>query len=92
MKLYEDVLLTVDFDRTMSAPDSSIPQRNLDAVRYFMENGGTFTMNTGRTTNNFRAQMQVIPVNAPFLLYNGSAAYDNGKLVNCTESDMTEVT
>lgn len=88
MKLYEDVLLTVDFDRTMSAPDSSIPQRNLDAVRYFMENGGTFTMNTGRTTNNFRAQMQVIPVNAPFLLYNGSAAYDNGKLVNCIPIEL----
>lgn len=88
MGLYDDVLLTVDFDRTMSAPDSSIPQRNLDAVRYFMENGGTFTMNTGRTTTNFRAQMAVIPVNAPFLLYNGSAAYDNGRLVNCVPIDL----
>lgn len=88
MALYDDVLLTVDFDRTMSAPDSSIPQRNLDAVRYFMENGGTFTMNTGRTTTNFRAQMAVIPVNAPFLLYNGSAAYDNGTLVNCIPIDL----
>jgi len=86
--LFDDVLLTVDFDRTMSAPDSSIPERNLKAVRFFMENGGTFTMNTGRTTNNFRKQMEIIPVNAPFLLYNGSAAYDNGKLTNCVSIDL----
>ena len=39
MGIYSDVLLTVDFDRTLTAPDSSIPQRNIDAIRYFIENG-----------------------------------------------------
>ena len=29
MAIYSDVLLTVDFDRTLTAPDSSIPERNL---------------------------------------------------------------
>ena len=36
MALFSDILLTVDYDRTLTAPDSTIPQRNLDAVRYFM--------------------------------------------------------
>lgn len=85
---YSDVLLTVDFDRTFSARDSTVPQRNLDAVRYFMEQGGTFTINTGRSAVNFAKHLADTPVNAPFLLYNGSAAYENGKLCQCVEIDV----
>lgn len=85
---YSDVLLTVDFDRTFSARDSSVPQRNLDAVRYFMDQGGVFTINTGRSAVNFAKHIAETPVNAPFLLYNGSAAYENGKLSQCVEIDV----
>ena len=74
--MFTDVLLTVDFDRTLTAPDSTIPERNFTAIRYFMENGGAFTINTGRSVNTMGRLLHTIPVNAPFLLYNGSAAYD----------------
>ena len=47
--MFSDVLLTVDFDRTLTDPSANIPQRNLDAIAYFMEHGGAFTVNTGRT-------------------------------------------
>ena len=76
MGKFSDILLTVDYDRTLTAPDSTIPERNLEAIRYFMAEGGAFTVNTGRSlpmTHTFR---DVVPVNAPLLLYNGSAAYD----------------
>ena len=76
MAKFSDYLITTDYDRTLTAPDSSVPQRNLDAIRYFMENGGAFTVNTGRTVPSSGQLMRNIPVNAPFLLYNGSAAYD----------------
>lgn len=76
MGLFSDVLLTVDYDRTLTAPDSTIPQRNLDAIAYFMENGGTFTVNTGRSVPMARPMMEKVTTNAPFLLYNGSAAFD----------------
>ena len=76
MALFDDVLLTVDFDRTLTAPDTTIPARNLEAIHYFVENGGVFTLNTGRSTNTMGQRLTTIPVNAPFLLYNGSAAYD----------------
>ena len=79
MGLYSDVLLTVDFDRTLTAPDSTIPQRNLDAIRYFMDNGGAFTVNTGRSIPMYSRVMELVPVNAPLLLYNGSAAYDRDR-------------
>ncbi len=74
--MFSDILLTVDFDRTLTAPDSTIPQRNLEAIRYFMENGGAFTLNTGRSVNTLGSLVDTISVNAPFLLYNGSAALD----------------
>ena len=78
--MFSDILLTVDYDRTLTGVDSTIPQRNLDAIRYFTERGGSFTVNTGRSTATMGDLLHTIPVNAPFLLYNGSAAWENGKL------------
>ena len=79
MANFSDFLITTDYDRTLTAPDSTIPQRNMDAIRYFMENGGAFTVNTGRTIPSSQVLMRNVPVNAPFLLYNGSAAFDYEK-------------
>lgn len=76
MALFSDVLLTVDYDRTLTAPDSTIPERNLRAIDYFMENGGAFTVNTGRSLPMTKVFRDKVSVNAPLLLYNGSAAYD----------------
>ena len=88
MSVFDRVLLTVDYDRTLTAPDSTIPERNIEAIRYFMERGGAFTVNTGRSISTFGEMMKKIPVNAPFLLYNGSAACRNGVLEHCVEIQM----
>lgn len=86
--MFSDILLTVDFDRTLTAPDSTIPARNLEAIAYFMDNGGKFTVNTGRSTATFWQYLNTIPANAPFLLYNGSAAWENGVLKQCVTIDL----
>ena len=90
MGIFSDVLLTVDYDRTLTAPDSTIPERNLEAIRYFMENGGAFTVNTGRSVPMTKVFRDKVPVNAPLLLYNGSAAYDpnEGRLSFCHAIDL----
>ena len=82
MGIYSDILLTVDYDRTLTAPNGKIPERNLEAIRYFMEQGGAFTLNTGRSTTTGKKLIRTLPVNAPFLLYNGSAAYEDGALTD----------
>ena len=79
MGIFSDVLLTVDYDRTLTAPDSTLPERNIEAIRYFMENGGAFTVNTGRSIPMARPFLDKVPTNVPLLLYNGSAAYDREK-------------
>ena len=76
MGLFSDVLLTVDYDRTLTAPDSAIPERNITAIRWFIENGGTFTVNTGRSLPLTKVFREKIPTNAPLLLYNGAVFYD----------------
>lgn len=76
MGKFSDILLTSDFDRTLTAPDSTIPERNIEAIRYFIENGGAFTVNTGRSLAMSQVFLKQVPINAPLLLFNGSAAYD----------------
>lgn len=88
---FSDILLTVDYDRTLTAPDSTIPARNLEAIEYFMKNGGAFTVNTGRSVPMARAFLDKVPTNVPLLLYNGSGAYDreNGlSLLHPIEMDL----
>lgn len=76
MGIFSDILLCADFDKTLTAPDSTIPERNLEAIQYFMDNGGAFTVNTGRSRSLSRMFLDRVPVNAPVLMYNGAAAYD----------------
>ena len=74
--MFSDILLTVDYDRTLTAQDSTIPERNLEAIRWFIENGGAFTVNTGRSMPMIQPFKDKVPVNAPLLMYNGAVAYD----------------
>lgn len=88
--MFSDIFLTVDFDRTLTGPDSTIPENNLEAIRWFMANGGAFTVNTGRSVPMCREKIiGKVPVNAPLLLYNGSAAYDQqkGEFTRCYPLD-----
>ena len=77
--MFSDILLTVDFDRTLTACDSTIPQRNIEAIEYFTANGGAFTVNTGRSYVAYKGVEASVPTNAPLLLFNGSAMFLNGK-------------
>ena len=85
----------MDYDRTLTGPDSVIPERNIEAIRYFIEKGGAFTVNTGRSVPMTKVFRDIVPVNAPLLLYNGSSACDivTGKPEFCHEInlDMWEV-
>lgn len=88
MGLFSDILLTADFDRTLTDFAGIVPQRNVDAIHYFMENGGAFTVNTGRSLPQSGEILRQIPMNAPFLGYNGSVASENGKVLFAHTIDL----
>lgn len=76
MGKFTGVLLASDYDHTISAMDGSIPARNVEALRYFIREGGTFSVVSGRSVPLFRSRVPLLPINAPCLLYNGAVCYD----------------
>lgn len=76
MGIFDGILLATDYDRTLTDPNSVIPQRNLDAIRYFIDQGGAFTISTGRSVPMTAPWPRDLPLSAPLILYNGAAAYD----------------
>lgn len=72
---FTGVLLTSDFDGTF-VPSTKIVQEDVkEALRYFIKEGGLFTVSTGRTYMGFHAYSSEY-INAPVLLANGGMAFD----------------
>lgn len=69
-------LLISDLDGTMLDEKSGIPAANLEAVKRFVDQGGVFTIATGRTVESARRYVEQLPVNAPVCVMNGSLLYD----------------
>lgn len=75
MGKFDSLLIVSDFDGTLTGSDGKIPQRNIDAIKYFIREGGKFTVSTGRTLKGFHNYTPEL-INAPVLLGNGAFAYD----------------
>lgn len=86
MKKFDHILIASDIDGTLLWEAGYINPKNLDKLRYFCENGGRFTLSTGRNhIDVFRVTKQLEPfVNAPCILCNGSYLYDkeNGAFIH----------
>lgn len=76
MGKFDGILLASDFDDTLYDWTFHIPERNLEAIRYFMGEGGCFTVSTGRAHRTFAPYAPLVPMNAPAVLSNGAAIYD----------------
>lgn len=76
MGKFDGLLLASDFDDTLYGLDLRIPERNLKALRYFIREGGRFTVSTGRAHRTFAPFAHLVPMNAPAVLSNGAALYD----------------
>ena len=82
---FEGVLIASDIDGTLyNGQVGTIPERNKKAVAYFRENGGMFTLATGRSVPNARFLIREIPLSAPAVLANGTLVYDyeNEKIID----------
>ncbi|MDP4118651.1 MAG: HAD family hydrolase [Bacillota bacterium] len=84
MKKYEGILLCTDVDGTLAdrSGNANISRENICAVKYFMENGGLFTLATGRQKRFTKQLDQVFKINAPMIAINGTTVIDeSGKLL-----------
>ena len=85
MGRFDGVLLASDFDNTLiytedallrGEPIPPLPERNRQALTYFMAEGGRFAVSTGRALAAFEKYAPLVPMNAPGVICNGAALYD----------------
>ena len=75
MGKFDGILLCTDFDHTL-AIKAVVSQENADAIRYFQENGGRFTVVSGRNPFFLKEHIEGFAVNAPLVGYNGALIID----------------
>ncbi len=76
MGKFSQVLFASDFDHTLSDYNDCIPRENIEAIEYFIWEGGRFCVASGRSIPMFRAKTTLLPFNAPCIFYNGAVCYD----------------
>ena len=88
MLKFNKVLLASDFDNTLVYTQGALERgedippmsaRNREAVEYFIQNGGYFSISTGRALPAFARYAKDLPCNAPCVIANGAAIYDFNK-------------
>ncbi len=82
MARYSGILLCSDFDGTL-AHKQGIPQKNIDAIKYFCDNGGTFSVVSGRSFGFFEKYADALRLDSYIGCINGAMIYHRptGKLI-----------
>jgi Cof subfamily protein (haloacid dehalogenase superfamily) len=76
MKKFEKWLIATDLDGTLYEKENQIPKRNIDAVNYFISEGGLFTVATGRPICSTEKLIDGVQISCPAITCNGQAVYD----------------
>ena len=78
MRKFENTVIVTDLDGTFLGKDASLVEENLRAVKYFKENGGNFTVATGRVPQHVLEAVPMVSelVNMPAITNNGGCLYD----------------
>ena len=96
MGKFDGVLFFADYDDTLYNTAHAVSPENRAAIRYLIENGGYFSVATGRAHRTFTPQIKKedIPINAPVVLSNGAAIYDYASnrylLDSCLDRDAPQ--
>lgn len=78
---FDGVLFYSDYDDTLYNSAHTVSHENHAAIRYFQQNGGRFSVATGRAHRTFTPQIEKerLVLTAPVVLSNGAALYDYGE-------------
>lgn len=77
MKPFEGWTIISDLDNTLFwNATRCIPEENQNAIAYWRENGGRFTIATGRYLGSTLPLVRELGLDAPFIYNNGASIYD----------------
>ncbi len=75
-RLFDGILLLSDLDGTLLDSRKNIPARSREAIRRFKEQGGLFSIATGRCPCSAEIVARQAEVNCPGVTLNGAVVYD----------------
>lgn len=78
-KKFEGYLLVSDMDGTLIDNDGKISEENINAINRFIDQGGIFTIATGRMLESAKRYLHLMDINIPVILYNGTKIHDYNK-------------
>ena len=74
---YSDWLVVSDIDGTLNNKARKLPERNKKAIERFVENGGHFTLASGRNPKSMERHFKGLPIDGtPAVVINGAGIYD----------------
>lgn len=76
MDKFKGYLICTDCDGTLTNSEGKLSKENADAIKYFQEEGGLFTLATGRFPSHVKMFEDRLCINAPIVSLNGTALYD----------------
>ncbi|MBQ2642736.1 MAG: HAD-IIB family hydrolase [Eubacterium sp.] len=76
MGKFDGYLICADCDGTLTYEAGKISKENIDAINHFQEEGGLFTLATGRLPGFSENFTDVIDINAPAVTLGGTLLYD----------------
>ncbi len=76
LKDLSKVLLITDLDGTLLPHNKKLLPDDINAINRFINDGGRFSIATGRPIQSVAAYLKELKVTDPIILYNGSAIYD----------------
>ena len=76
MKKFEGIVLCSDLDGTILENETTIHPENLEALAYFREHGGKFTIATGRQRKSAAYFLETLKPDFPIITANGAMILD----------------
>jgi HAD superfamily hydrolase (TIGR01484 family) len=74
MGKFDGILIASDLDGTLCS--GTVTQKNIEAIKYFQDNGGKFTICTGRNVQHFKQFLDIVKPNTYTIFLNGAHICD----------------
>ena len=76
---FDGITIVSDMDGTLLTTDKKISNENKNAIEYFKQNGGTFTIASGRVYDRITMYADELNLKGPVISHNGGVVYDTSE-------------
>lgn len=76
---FEGYVIFSDLDGTLLNDEKQVSMENKEAIKYFIDNGGKFSIATGRAIKAVEKYIENVEIDLPIITYNGGILYDYNK-------------